>query len=83
LIALGSFMFGYDTGVISGALLFIKHDLGLSDFQQGTVVSVLLIGAIIGALSEGRIADRIGRRAALRATPSPPTAHGGASGPSP
>jgi SP family galactose:H+ symporter-like MFS transporter len=65
LIALGSFMFGYDTGVISGALLFIKHDLGLSDFQQGAVVSVLLIGAMTGALSEGRIADRIGRRAAL------------------
>jgi MFS transporter, SP family, galactose:H+ symporter len=65
LIALGSFMFGYDTGVISGALLFIKHDLGLSDFQQGSVVSILLIGAIIGAITEGRIADRIGRRAAL------------------
>jgi sugar porter (SP) family MFS transporter len=65
LIALGSFMFGYDTGVISGALLFIKHDLGLSDFQQGTVVSVLLIGAIIGAITQGRIADRIGRRRAL------------------
>ena len=64
-IALGSFMFGYDTGVISGALLFIKRDLGLSDFQQGSVVSVLLIGAIIGAITEGRIADRIGRRAAL------------------
>jgi MFS transporter, SP family, galactose:H+ symporter len=65
LIALGSFMFGYDTGVISGALLFIKQDLGLNDFQQGSVVSVLLIGAIIGAITEGRIADRIGRRAAL------------------
>ena len=65
LIALGSFMFGYDTGVISGALLFIKQDLGLSDFQQGSVVSVLLIGAIIGAITQGRIADRIGRRRAL------------------
>ena len=65
LIAIGSFLFGYDTGVISGALLFIKEDLRLSDFEQGTVVSVLLLGAIAGALVVGRISDRIGRKKTL------------------
>jgi sugar porter (SP) family MFS transporter len=65
LIALGSFLFGYDTGVVSGALLFIKQSFHLSSFQQGTVVSVLLLGAIVGALSAGRVADRLGRKKTL------------------
>jgi SP family galactose:H+ symporter-like MFS transporter len=65
LIALGSFMFGYDTGVISGALLFIKEDFDLSSFEQSSVVSVLLLGAMAGALYSGNVADRIGRRTTL------------------
>jgi SP family galactose:H+ symporter-like MFS transporter len=65
LIALGSFLFGYDTGVISGALLFIKNDLHLNDFEQGSVVSVLLLGAIIGALTVGYFSDRYGRKRTL------------------
>jgi MFS transporter, SP family, galactose:H+ symporter len=52
-------------GVISGALLFIKEDFGLSAFEQSSVVSVLLLGAIVGALFTGRVADRIGRRKTL------------------
>jgi SP family galactose:H+ symporter-like MFS transporter len=64
-IVLGSFLFGYDTGVVSGALLFIKQDFGLDSFQQSSVVSVLLLGAIVGALFTGRVADRVGRRATL------------------
>jgi sugar porter (SP) family MFS transporter len=66
MIAVGSFLFGYDTGVISGALLFIKQDFGLTAFQQGSVVSVLLLGAIAGALLVGRVADRLGRKTTLR-----------------
>jgi MFS transporter, SP family, galactose:H+ symporter len=65
MIALGSFMFGFDTGVISGALLFIKQDFDLSSFEQSSVVSVLLLGAMAGALTAGNVADRFGRRATL------------------
>jgi MFS transporter, SP family, galactose:H+ symporter len=65
LIVIGSFLFGYDTGVISGALLYIKHDFDLNAFEQGSVVSVLLLGAIAGALSTGGVADRFGRRGTL------------------
>jgi len=62
LVAVGGFLFGYDTGVISGALLYITPDFELSAAEQGTVVSVLLLGAMAGALLAGRVADRLGRR---------------------
>src|ERR1700761_4345800 len=64
-VALGGFLFGYDTGVISGALSFITTDFHLSSFTSGLVVSAILVGAMVGALSSGRIADRFGRRAAI------------------
>jgi sugar porter (SP) family MFS transporter len=61
--ALGGFLFGFDTGVVSGALLFIKQDFGgLSSFLQGAVVSGLLLGAMLGAVAAGRMADSLGRR---------------------
>src|SRR5579862_576937 len=61
--ALGGLLFGYDTGVVSGALLFVKKDFGgLSNFQQELVTSLLLVGAVVGALCAGRVADKIGRR---------------------
>lgn len=66
--AVGGLLFGYDTGVISGALLFIEDDFGLSSWMQGVVVSSLLVGAMIGALGCGPVADRVGRRRILLMT---------------
>lgn len=67
--ALGGLLFGYDTGVVSGALLFVKKDFGgLSSFQQELVTSLLLVGAVIGALGAGRVSDRVGRRLTVLAT---------------
>src|SRR3984885_14088312 len=49
--ALGGLLFGYDTGVVSGALLFVKKDFGgLSSFQEELITSLLLVGAVVGAL---------------------------------
>jgi|tagenome__1003787_1003787.scaffolds.fasta_scaffold20977148_3 major inositol transporter-like SP family MFS transporter len=63
---LGGLLFGYDTGVISGALLFIGKDLHLSETEQTFVVTSLLFGAMVGSLIGGRMADALGRRASLR-----------------
>jgi major inositol transporter-like SP family MFS transporter len=63
---LGGLLFGYDTGVISGALLYMKDDLAMSSFGEATVVSALLFpGAAFGALFGGRVADRVGRKRTL------------------
>ena len=60
--ALGGLLFGYDTGVISGALLFIREELALSATMQGIVVAIVLAGAVIGAAAAGSLSDRFGRR---------------------
>jgi MFS transporter, SP family, galactose:H+ symporter len=60
--ALGGLLFGYDTGVISGAILFITKDFALDTRLQEFTISVVLIGCIGGAAAAGWVADTIGRR---------------------
>jgi SP family galactose:H+ symporter-like MFS transporter len=60
--ALGGLLFGYDTGVISGAILFIQKQFSLSSTLEEVVVSAVLVGAVIGASVGGTLADRLGRR---------------------
>jgi MFS transporter, SP family, galactose:H+ symporter len=65
LAALGGLLFGYDTGVVSGALLFLTPAYHLSTTEQEWVVSALLVGAILGAGAAGPLVDAIGRRSSL------------------
>ncbi|MER0479193.1 sugar porter family MFS transporter [Streptomyces sp. Edi2] len=60
--ALGGILWGYDTGVISGAMLFLKNDIALTPLLEGLVVSGLLVGAMLGAGLSGRLSDSWGRR---------------------
>ena len=60
--SLGGLLFGFDTGVISGALLFIQNDFTLSPTMQGIVTSMVLVGAVIGAAVGGPLTDRFGRK---------------------
>ena len=60
--ALGGLLFGYDTGVISGAILFVKDEFSLSPTMEEFVVSVVLIGAVLGAAAAGALTGRFGRR---------------------
>jgi sugar porter (SP) family MFS transporter len=66
--ALGGMLFGYDIGVISGAILFIKTTFSLSPGGEEVVVSAVLLGSLAGAAAGGALADRFGRRKLLIAT---------------
>ena len=63
--ALGGLLFGFDTGVISGAISFIKLEFYLNSYQEGFAVSNLMIACVIGALIAGPIADWTGRKKVL------------------
>lgn len=66
--ALGGLNWGYDTGVISAALVYLRRDFELSSWAEGAIVTGLMIGAAIGAGLGGRLSDRYGRRAVLLIT---------------
>lgn len=63
--ALGGMLFGYDIGVISGAILFIQKAFHLSAGMEEIVVSSVLSGSLAGAVAGGMLADRLGRRKLL------------------
>jgi sugar porter (SP) family MFS transporter len=62
LVSVGGILYGYDIGVISGALLFIRNTIPLSDSQVGLIVGAVLGGGLFGTLLAGPIGDRYGRR---------------------
>ena len=66
--ALGSFLFGFDTAVISGTTKYITHFFGLTDATLGITVSMALWGTVIGSIVIGKPGDIWGRRAMLSIT---------------
>lgn len=66
--ALGGLLFGCDTGVISGALIFIKREFGLTTLEEEIVISGVLLGATIGAVFGGKAADLFGKPKVLLVT---------------
>jgi sugar porter (SP) family MFS transporter len=66
--ALGGLLFGFDTSVISGAMLFLRTDFHLSDPQLEFAVGIALAGALLGAAGAGYCTDRWGRRWMLLVT---------------
>ncbi|RQO69820.1 MFS transporter [Pedobacter sp. KBW06] len=63
--ALGGYLFGFDFAVISGALPFLRDQFGLNEYWEGFATGSLALGAIIGCLTAGRVADKYGRRPGL------------------
>src|SRR3954453_23223251 len=61
----GGLLFGYDTGVINGALEPMKAEFGLTPVTEGLVTSSLLVGAALGAIIGGRVNDTLGRKKTL------------------
>lgn len=66
IVSLCGFQFGYNTAVISGALLFISKSFSLSTWQEGNAASIILIGAVIGASVSGIMARHLGRRRSMQ-----------------
>lgn len=63
--AIGGFLYGFDTGIISGALLSIADEFKLGQTMQELVASAILLGASTGRFCSGGISDRFGRRATI------------------
>lgn len=66
--ALGGFLFGYDTAVISGTIGFVKSKFALDAVMEGWFVSSALVGCIAGVSFAGELSDRLGRKKVLIAS---------------
>ena len=60
--ATGGLLFGFDTGNIAGALIFIKQSWHTSTFTDEVIVSITVLGAFVGAILSGTLVERLGRR---------------------
>lgn len=71
--AIGAFLYGYHSGVLNAALQFVASDLGLVDnaFAQGWIVSICLVGGLLGSIWSGTFADELGRRRAAQLSTVP------------
>lgn len=67
-VAMGGFLFGYDTAVISGTVGFLRENFSLAPAMEGWVVSSGILGAIFGAIIAGPLSDHFGRKPGLRAS---------------
>jgi len=63
--ALGGFLFGFDTAVISGTVSLVKNDFNLNAVSEGWFVSCALLGCIIGVSFSGKLSDKYGRKVVL------------------
>jgi SP family arabinose:H+ symporter-like MFS transporter len=63
--ALGGFLFGFDTAVISGTVSLVKHDFALNAVSEGWFVSCALLGCIVGVAFSGKLSDKYGRKIVL------------------
>ena len=66
--AIGGLLFGFNIAIINGALVFLKKQFALTDFQTEIAVSSLLVGCMIGAGLVGTLSDRLGRKKMLLAS---------------
>ena len=66
--ATGGLLFGFDTGVISGAIPIFQKDFGIDNNMIELITSAGLLGAILGALFCGRLTDRLGRKKVILAS---------------
>lgn len=62
LVSIGGILYGYDIGVISGALLFIRKTIPMNDTEVGLIVGAVLGGGLLGTLLAGPVSDHFGRR---------------------
>lgn len=62
LSAIGGFLFGYDTGIVSGAMIYIRDDFQLDDLWQEVIISITILAAWMFSIASGTISDKIGRR---------------------